>query len=90
MEELAEDRILICELSKPRSPILGNVYIDSDDDWFITIEFKRRKSGEVTDRHLIIQKDLSGWLSYLKSLNGWETKIVNEELVNRFDYKINI
>ena len=90
MEELIEDRILICEMNKPRSPLFGRVYVETEDDWFITIEFKRKKSGEVTDKHFIIQKDLSGWLSYYKSSNGWETKIVNEEPIKKFDYKINI
>ncbi len=90
MEDKKENRILICEMSKLRSPLSGKVYVEANDNWFITIEFKRTKSGEISDKHFIIQKDLNHWLRYLKSSNGWETKIVNEELVKKFDYKINI
>lgn len=81
-----ENRTLIYELKKSRSPLECKIYVIDEDDWFIDIELKRKKTGEITDLHRVIQKDLPGWMRQMKSTANWEIIYTNENIVKNFCY----
>ena len=84
MEE--EERTLIYELKKYRSPLECKIYVINEDHWFIDIELRKKKTGEITDLHRVIQKDLPGWMSYMNSTSKWEVIYTNEKIVENFCY----
>jgi hypothetical protein len=68
-------------LNKKRSPDVVEYIVDEDDDWFIYVTTKRRKTGEITHVSMIIRKDMPNWLSYAQS-QGWEATKMYEEKLN--------
>lgn len=81
-----EERTVIYEMKKARSPLECKIYVIDEDDWFIDIEIKRKKTGEITDLHRVIQKDLPGWMRQMKSTGNWEVIYTNENIVKNFCY----
>jgi hypothetical protein len=67
-------------LNKKRSPDVIEYIVDEDDDWFIYVTTKSRKSGEIKHVSMIIRKDMPNWLSYAQS-QGWEAKKMYEEIL---------
>ncbi|HPV55882.1 MAG TPA: hypothetical protein PKW61_02040 [Tenuifilaceae bacterium] len=56
------------KLTKPRSPLVVEYMTDDlPDEWLISVVTYKRKSGEITDSHLILSKDMEDSLSRLKS-----------------------
>ena len=81
-----EERSVIYELKKYRSPLICKIYVLHEDDWFIDIEYTKKTSGQITDVHRVIQKDLPNWLGYMKSTANWEVIYINEKIVENFCY----
>lgn len=84
--ENSESRTLIYEMKKARSPLDCKIYVIDEDDWFIDVEFIRKKTGEIADSHRVIQKDLPGWIRQLKASANWEVIYTNENIVKNFCY----
>jgi hypothetical protein len=61
----------IITLTKYRSPHITEYYEDPEDDWFIFVITKARKSGTFTHCSIVIRKDVPSWVSYAVS-QGWK------------------
>lgn len=62
---------LIARLKKTRSPHEILFSTSDPDGWFIDVIWYKKKTGEISDKSLIIKKDLDIWMRFQKSL-GWE------------------
>ncbi len=57
-------------LNKPKSKNRVEIVTDQEDPWFMYVNHVNRSTGEIIYRSMIIEKDLTKWLSYLDS-QGW-------------------
>lgn len=60
----------IHKLSKPRSPIIIEFMTDDIDQWIITILRYKRRSGEIVENFMILEKELDKWIS-IYNKDGW-------------------
>ena len=63
---------MACELvlDKPRSRQRIEIIADTDDDWFLDVNWIEKKTGKITHSSRIIRKDLEGWITYLEGNTG--------------------
>ena len=66
-------------LNKKRSPDVIEYIVDENDDWFIYITTKTRKSGLIKDVSLIVRGDMAVWLRHAQ-YQGWDAVKMYEEL----------
>lgn len=76
-----EERTVIYELKKSRSPLECKIYVINADPWFVDIEFTKKKTGEITILHRVIQKDLPAWMRYMNFTASWEVVYTNKNIV---------
>jgi hypothetical protein len=67
-------------LNKKYSKFHLEFVIDTEDDWFIYVVERTKKTKQPTFYHMIIRKDMPSWLSY-RLRNGWELIENNEESI---------
>ena len=58
-------------LNRPKSKNRVEIVTDQEDSWFMYVNHVNRSSGEVIYSSMIVEKDLTKWLSYLDS-QGWK------------------
>ena len=57
-------------LEKPKSRQRIEVVPDEQDDWFISVRWVEKKTGNIARSSLIIRKDLETWMNHLER-QGW-------------------
>ena len=58
---------------KPRSRKRVEISSVDEDDWFLNVTRLEKKSGKISSKVMIIQKDLEIWIVYLLG-SGWIQK----------------
>jgi hypothetical protein len=58
-------------LNRPKSKNRVEIITDQQDSWFMYVNHVNRSTGEVIYSSMIVEKDLTKWLSYLDS-QGWK------------------
>ena len=69
-------------LSKKHSKYVLEFLVDSEDDWFIYVAQRLKKTRVIEDYSIIIRKDIPGWLSHKKK-QGWE---ITENFENELNF----
>jgi len=65
---------IVCSFYKVHSPYSAVIVDDVEDSWFKYVIFYKTKTGEVTEKYMIIEKDLDTWINAVKR-SGFIVKI---------------
>lgn len=68
--EYLQDCTPYATLNKKHSKHVVQYYEDVEDPWFHYVVTRIKKTGEIHDVSMIIQKDVEGWMRYQKQ-HGW-------------------
>lgn len=59
-------------LKRKSSPYEVKFCTSEEDPWFVEITEYKKKTSEIKHTHIIIEKDVADWISYMNSLGFFE------------------
>lgn len=65
------ENIILCKMTKPRSPYYLQWIYEEKHDWLLLKKFKTKTNEEV-EKSIICIQDQKDWISNLQNTQGWQ------------------